>query len=830
MRRRNDSDDGGYGLAFETRVLIARLNLLIEGIWLHGRIFFCLAGLLIALSLLDLWSFTGDFLHVLALCLFLGAAGYSLYWAIRSFVPPTRARALAYLERRNRLNHRPLQSLGDTSDAENFNNTASSRMWRIHQKSLRKNVKGVRAGFPKLDMGIDDTYGIRALIILLAFLSFVVAGPLAADRLIAGLTPSLGTPTPKVEVTAWITPPLYTGQAPILLKIDETRLKEGPALSYVVPTGSTFVARVFGGKDGTPSLVQGTERLDFGRLDARNFELETTFTTAGDLIIEKDGDIAARWNLTIVSDELPTISLLVPPEVTERSAFHLQYRALDDYGVSQIGAEISRKNSDEKIKLNLPAPGRGTSQVVGKSYHDLTAHPWAGLDVELVLLAEDLLGQKGQSEPTVMVLPERTFTHPIAKALIEQRRNLAADPELNKPNAVIALAAISLIPEALNDDFVAILLISTAQSLLTHGGSQEAIDEVVDLLWDTALRLENGDLSMAEAALRAAEQALMEALNNDASDAQIKELVDDLRAAMDNFLEALAAQQQNTASQSPADPNSDDRTVNRDGLQNLLDKIDQFARNGARDAARQLLSELQDIMENLQNAQRGQPSQSQQAQQQMLNELGELMRRQQELLDETFRQSQENQNAQPQQNGQQQEQSQNPGQSGGQGKNGMEGLATGQEALRQMLGDLMGRLGEKGEIPQGLGRAERSMNEARKSLEQGQGEGAQKSEGEALENMRQGAEAMAQQMMENGQGQGGPSTGMQQGQGRDPLGRQPGQQEGSQGRGMDTGVLEGATDAFNKTRSIRSEVQRRLSDPARGVLEREYLKRLLDFF
>ncbi|USG61124.1 TIGR02302 family protein [Sneathiella marina] len=829
MRRRTDRDEGGYGLAFETRVLAARLNLLVEGIWRHGRIFFCLAGLLIALSLLDLWSFTGDFLHVLALCLFVGAAGYSLYSAIRSFVLPTRPRALAYLERRNHLRHRPLQSLGDTSAAENFNNTASSRMWRIHQKTLRKSVRGVRAGFPKLDMGLEDTYGIRALVILLVFLAFVVAGPLAADRLVAGFTPSLGTPTPKVEVTAWITPPHYTGQAPILLKVDETTLDEGPALSYVVPTGSTFVARVFGGKEGTPSLVQGTERQDFDRLDSRNFEFETTFTTTGELKIEKDGDIAARWDLNVIEDELPTISLLVPPQVTERSAFHLQYRATDDYGISQIGAEISRRNSDEKITLNLPAPGRGTSQVVGKSYHDLTAHPWAGLDVELVLLAEDQLGQKGQSEVTVMVLPERIFTHPIAKALIEQRRNLVADPDLNKPNAIIALAAISLIPEALNDDYVAIMLLSTAQSLLTHGGDQQAIDDVVDLLWDTALRLENGDLSMAEAALRAAEQALMEALNNDASDAEIKALVDELRTAMDNFLEALAAQQQDTASQSPADPNSDQRTVNRDGLQNLLDKIDQFARNGARDAARQLLSELQDIMENLQNAQRGQPSQSQQAQQQMLNELGDLMRRQQELLDETFRQSQEQQNGQQQQDGQQQ-QSQNPGQSGGQGKNGLEGLATGQEALRQMLGDLMGRLGEKGEIPQSLGRAERSMNEARKSLEQGQGKGAQQSEGEALENMRQGAEAMAQQMMENGQGQGGPSTGMQQGQGRDPLGRQPGQQEGSQGRGMDTGALEGATDAFNKTRSIRSEVQRRLSDPSRGVLEREYLKRLLDFF
>jgi uncharacterized protein (TIGR02302 family) len=836
MRRlRNDSDDGGYGLTFETRVLGARLNLLIEGIWRHGRLLFCIAGLFVGLSLLDVWSSTGDILHILALVVFFIAGCYALYVGARAFTAPTRERALAYLERRNQLKHRPLRSLGDTSEAEKVNNTASSRMWRIHQKKLRKSVKGVRAGLPALDMGIDDTYGMRALVILLVALSFAVAGPLAVDRLVAGVSPSLGTPTPKTEITAWITPPLYTGQAPILLKVDEAALAEGPVPTYVVPVGSSFVARIFGGKDGTPILVRGMERLEFSQLDNRNFELETDFSTPGELIIEKDGEVAARWNLKVIEDEVPTISLLVPPEVTERSAFHLQYQAQDDYGVNQIGAVITRENSDAKIELNLPAPGRGTSQVVGKSYHDLTAHPWAGLDVELVLFAEDQVGQKGQSEVTVMVLPERHFTNPIAKALIEQRRNLVADPVLNKPNAVIALTAISLIPEALNGDFVAIVLLSTTQSLLIHGGDQETIDEVVDLLWDTALRLENGDLSMAEAALRAAEQALMEALNNDASDAEIKKLVEELRAAMDNFLEALAAQQQqqDSASQSPADPNSQDRMINRDGLQQLLDRIDQFARNGARDAARQLLSELQDIMENLQNAQRGQPSESQQAQQQMLNELGDLMRRQQELLDETFRQSQQGQNNQQQQSqkpGEQGQQGQQ-GQRGQQGQNGLEGLARDQEALRQMLGDLMSRLGEQGEIPQGLGRAERSMNDARKSLEQGQGKGAQQSEGEALDNLRQGAEALAQQMMQNGQqGQGAPSAGMQPGQGRDPLGRQTGTQESPQGRGMDTNGLRGGADAFNKTRSIRSEVQKRLSDPTRGVLEREYLKRLLDFF
>jgi uncharacterized protein (TIGR02302 family) len=626
-------------------------------------------------------------------------------------------------------------------------------------------------------------------------------------------------------MTAWINPPDYTGQAPILLKYLPKNSDEASAETYVIPAGSQFTARVFGGSEEAPVLDVEQESFAFERLDTLNFQIETDFEKPALVQVKKDDVVVGSWHLNVIADEKPDIELLIEPEVTERAAFRLQYRAQDDYGVAGIGGEIRRENYPEVLTLVLPTPGRGSTEIIGESYHDLTAHPWAGLEVDLRLFAEDQTGQQGFSEVVRMVLPERTFANPIARALIEQRRNLVLDPKANKPNALIALEAIALIPESLGDDFTAMVLLSTARSTLRYGAGQQAIDKVVELLWETALRLENGDLSMAEAALRAAEQALMEALNNDASDSEIKKLVEELRAAMENFLQALAQQQMNTAEQPQTiDPESQNRMIQSQDLQKLLDKIDQFARGGARDAARELLSELQDIMENLQSAQRMQPSADQQAMQQMLNELGELMQKQQDLLDETLRQSREGQQGQ-QQGGDRSQKSPQQGQG-----NPMEGLAQNQEALRQMLGDLMGRLGMKGEIPQSLGRAERSMKDARESLGQGEGEGAMKSESEALDNLRQGAEGLAQQMMENRQGQGPQSAGNgQRGQPRDPLGRPTGQ-EGPIGTSSENSNLQGAADAFNKTRSIRDEVQRRLSDPSRDLLEREYLKRLLDFF
>jgi hypothetical protein len=65
----------------------------------------------------------------------------------------------------------------------------------------------------------------------------------------------------------------------------------------------------------------------------------------------------------------------------------------------------------------------------------------------------------------------------------------------------------------------------------------------------------------------------------------------------------------------------------------MLDQIENLAKNGARDAARQLLSELQNMLENLQA---GRPMQGdQQAGEQMMqsmNELADMIRRQQELM------------------------------------------------------------------------------------------------------------------------------------------------------------------------------------------------------
>ena len=108
------------------------------------------------------------------------------------------------------------------------------------------------------------------------------------------------------------------------------------------------------------------------------------------------------------------------------------------------------------IELELPLPGLHLKDAEAASYHDLSPHPWAGLPVEIRLVAVDALGQTGESEPVRTVLPERGFRHPVARAIIDQRKELAKDPGSAEAVAEI-LGDLNQRPALYRDDAVVIL-------------------------------------------------------------------------------------------------------------------------------------------------------------------------------------------------------------------------------------------------------------------------------------------------------------------------------------------------------------------------------------
>src|SRR5690606_4203892 len=118
-------------------------------------------------------------------------------------------------------------------------------------------------------------------------------------------------------------------------------------------------------------------------------------------------------------------------------------------------------------------------------YRDLTAHPWAGLKVRMTLVARDEAGQIASTAPTEFHLPERRFFKPLAKALIEQRRNLVYQHNA-APKVARALQALTIVPDKYVSDSVVYLGMTTAQRRLERSPDTGTMTDVVDLLWDLA--------------------------------------------------------------------------------------------------------------------------------------------------------------------------------------------------------------------------------------------------------------------------------------------------------------------------------------------------------
>jgi len=830
------------------RLWLARGALFWEKLWPDLWPPLAVIGVFLIFALFDLLPALPVWAHVAVLVLFAGALGAALWRGLRRLRWPGFGLARRRIETRSGLSHRPLAALRDKL-AAGADDPAAAALWALHQQRARASIERLRVGLPAPGLAKRDPYAMRAGLLLILVVGVFAAWGDGQNRVVRALLPgSAAAAAAQLALDVWITPPNYTGLAPIHLTrggnptqqsivVTGTVGQDGP---IAVPVGATVLAQLQGGRKA-PDLTLGDWHKSFDTVDTGAFRMSAPLAEVSDgpqrLSVTQNGKEIAGWSVVVLPDLDPEVTMPTPPGRTERGALRLSYEASDDYGVVSLQGVVRRVASGDGIAaapltLDMPLSGRNAKSVKGSGFHDLTAHPWAGLPVTLQLVAKDALGQVGVTDPIPFVLPEREFQHPVARAIVELRKLLALSPR-NRNAVRNGLGDISEAPQAFGHDTVVFLALRTVVARLRHAGDDATIAAVQSLLWDTALRIEDGRLSLAERELRDIQRALQEALQRNAPQDEIDRLINQLQQALNKFLEQMMRNAQNMPQQQmPFDP--DARFVSSDELQKMIEAAREMARNGDMDGAKELLAQLQQMLESLQSGQFAQSQQQQQQQQQaneMMRQMQELMKRQRELMEQTYRDAQQGQ--QGQQEGQNSQQSQAE-----------------QEALRRMLGEMMRQLGEMGgEIPQGFGNAERSMNDAGQALGSGQPGQALGPQANAIEQLQQGAGEMMQQlqqMMGQGQGQGpgqgqpgsqmgrpgqpgGPSA-PRQGDPRsfDPLGRQP-PSSGVAGEDTLGRELPSAGDIM-RSREILEELRKRAGEAERPRLELDYIDRLLRRF
>ncbi len=808
----------------------ARLAVAWERCWPHAARLLTVAGLFLAVSWAGAWVVLPFLLRIVLFALFLVLAIAALLPAIR-FRWPTRADALRRLDRGTGIAHRPATALTDTLKSHD---PISKALWEEQRARTLASIRKIRAGLPSPRLALHDPWALRGLVIVLMAATFIAAGNDRLSRVMAAFDWDGAFSGAAMRVDAWVTPPPYTGRPPVILTASANKTAQpSDSTPISVPAGSALIVRSSGGTldvsvGGSVTEAPVTDKVP----QATN---ERHFTIAGDGTARiRSSAGQPQWTFKAQPDRPPTIVLAKDPERQAKGSLLLSYKLEDDYGVTEARAQFSPPAADataqplfDAPEYPLGLPNARTRNGVGQTVKDLSEHPYAGADVTLTLTAKDEAGNEGRSEPFAMRLPERLFVKPLARALIEQRRILALDAN-QKPLVLIALEALLIAPEAFMPEMGQYLGVRSISSQLGRANSKDAMRETVDNMWALAVTIEDGNITDVDKALRAAQEALKQALERGASDEEIKKLTDNLRAALDNFMRQLAEQSRNNPQQlaRPLDPNA--KVMRQQDFKNMLDRLERLAKSGDKDAARALLDQMQQMLENLQMAQPGQGGDGDM--EQALNELGDVIRKQQQLRDKTYKQGQDSRGDRSR--GQPNDQSP------------MNGLRQDQQALRERLGKLLDGMKKNGMVPsqkgqpgQGndaqqdggdsLGDADSAMGDAGGQLGQGNAESAVDSQGRALEALRKGAQNLAQSM-QPGEGQdGGPGNkmGRQQNSANstDPLGRPLSGREWSDDL---TVKIPGEIDV-QRVRRILEELRRRLADPSRPQIELDYIERLL---
>ncbi len=880
---------------FEGRVRLSWLALLAERAWEALLLPFVVVCAFLIITLLSGWSVMPPLMHRILLGAF-GVAFIVSFLPLVRLVVPTRIEALRRFERNANIKHRPASSYEDQLGTTAAPVTAM--LWATHRKRLARLVAKLKPSWPAPRTDRNDPYAIRVLLLLGLIVAALAAGADSRPRLAAAFSPTASnTTTALLRLDAWVTPPIYTGLAPIILADGSETVGAGSetfrALS--VPERSQLIIRthVPDGDDVTLTIRKGStadpktiEPKTGGATGLVEFNVGVMEPLTADVRI--GGQTVAQWQFELIEDTPPTIALTTDPKTMPRGALRLLYGALDDYGVASAEVQFALAAGEDQAFVP-PAPGEevgedalveanplfnppvmplqlpqtNAKKVKGRATQDLTAHPWAGLKVRMTLIARDQADKAGKSQVYEFVLPERTFTDPLARAVVEQRKKLVREPAA-LATVARAIDALTLGEERVIDDRLVYLSLRDSYWRLLNNDSRESVASVVDQLWATALRIEEGDLPEAEHELKIAQDALKKALQENASSDEIECRVEELRAALGRYLQALAEQQQETADMPQQEAKDGEQLVSEQDLDKLLESIQDLSEAGSKEQAERMLSELNDILEQLQTGNLPKNAKQKRANE-MMKELDDVVSDQQKLLDDTFAEKQKQGKggggdqfkvSPPNQSmdfgqgmGKAPFQDQLPqgGQSGAkaQGQSGRQGDAAGgetelgkqgqqqgplgelakrQKKLRDKLQQLMERMrAQGGDASKEFGGAEEAMEDAEEALAKRDLESATQNQTLALDRMRKGAQAMAQEMMENGEMQAGRGPGSN---GRDPLGRP------DRSNRPDLGLSAQVPDEIDiqRAREVLDELRRRIGDPSRTTLELDYLERLIRSF
>ncbi len=472
-----------------------------------------------------------------------------------------------------------------------------------------------------------------------------------------------------MAVEAWATPAEYTHAAPVSLS---------DRLGQRVETPPSVEATVrVTGPAGAPKLVfegqRGRREARFTRAADGAWEAHMALPGPGRLKIVRF-HTRGFWRMAPAPDLAPRALIAAPLTALPDERLAISWSAEDDFGLSRLALRVRPVHPPEGLRgappVDVPfeSPAGDPREAQGESELELAAHPYAGMEVEVRVVAFDALGQAGASRPMQFTMPEKVFLQPLAQAAIEIRRHVLTErrayqreanrrvrtiqagdillgnqrieirdydrhPALRRSPVGIRRAArlIDALTMAPEDhyfrDLAVYLGFRQARAELNVAEAIGDTDLAADTLWRTALRAEYGGAADARRSLEEAQRALAEALQSGAPRERVQQLMEALRRATANYLQALVQEAVREGRQAETQEDTEDQTeLSARDIEDLLREVEELSRQGRTQEAQAMLEQLAQMLANLdvrltegEEGQEGQGEgeQAQQMQQQM---------------------------------------------------------------------------------------------------------------------------------------------------------------------------------------------------------------------
>ncbi len=703
-----DKDNLPYFNALSNKRKRAFLALSIENIALQTwRIFFWIL-MFCGLWMLSIPAFFGQIASILTTLIFILGCLYFFKNDVLSFRFPNKNALDKAMEKQSGAARGYIKLLDD--ELANPQKRNSRELWHRAKKEALLSIPSLKSPRPRHIISRNDPLALRLIAMLIFISGLLVSGSSATQKISSGIMPiSVSSVISQGRDTnIWIKPPEYT-------QIEQTHIIGNIAPNTVldIAKGSKIRIRIHSllGEKFAPVFYNGDIKTKMTYMGEGLYGIETVIENANSLFIKQGVITRTRLNYNFIKDNPPEIYLAKTPyEIMDKGQIRFALIVKDDYGAKELHMNMNINEMVEDLPLgNTYSQSRLVMSQPNDRFkispiYDLTWHTWAGLPVTFEYSVTDHSGQKTTLEKIELALPEREFKHPMAKSIIAMRKRLAWDYNDSfidiSRNIEILLSA----PDYFQNDKTIYLALRSASSRLLYSDMYEGQERiktaraVIDLLWNIAIVIEDGDLSQAMRELRIAQRNLENATRDpNSTDKEISDLMDRLREKMANyFAEMQREAQKNMADTKDFPPLSADdfgQLISPDALSKLMEQIESALKSGDTQKAEELMSQLQRMMEMIDPSMSSQLPMDMQAMREGVNELQELIDGQEKLLVFTLEKAIRDTNIDTSQN------------------------KIEQEALRYILGQLMLEISEKlDKIPESMGFAEQEMRLSENAL------------------------------------------------------------------------------------------------------------------